>query len=119
MKLGYIILYVPDVAAAMQFYKDAFGFAEKFVHEDGDYGEIESGSTTLAFATFSLIDAHGFDYQKVKSDSPAPGMEIGFICDNVQTCMDAALLHGAVVVSPAEKKPWGQTVGYVRDPNGF
>ena len=35
MRLGYVILYVPDVAAAVEFYERAFGLSRRFVHESG------------------------------------------------------------------------------------
>ena len=33
--------------------------------------------------------------------------------------VDRALKAGAASVTPPETKPWGQTVAYVRDNNGF
>ena len=42
MRLGYTILYVPDVRAALAFYGKAFGLATRFVHESGDWGELET-----------------------------------------------------------------------------
>jgi lactoylglutathione lyase len=54
MKFGYTIIYVPDVTASLVFFEKAFGFTRRFLHESGDYGELETGATTLAFA--SLIN---------------------------------------------------------------
>ena len=48
MKFGYTILYVPDVAASLTFFEKAFGFACRFLHESGAYGELETGATALA-----------------------------------------------------------------------
>jgi len=50
MKLGYTILYVPDVAASLAFFERAFGLKRRFLHETGTYGELDTGATTLAFA---------------------------------------------------------------------
>ena len=36
-----------------------------------------------------------------------------------QKAYDTAVAAGAKSVSKPEKKPWGQTVAYVRDNNGF
>jgi catechol 2,3-dioxygenase-like lactoylglutathione lyase family enzyme len=41
MQLGYTILYVPDVPATLKFYEAAFGLTTRFLHEGGDYGELE------------------------------------------------------------------------------
>ena len=44
MRLGYTILYVPDVRAGLAFYGKAFGPATRFVHESGDWGELETAA---------------------------------------------------------------------------
>ena len=48
MKLGYTIVYVPDVSESLGFFERAFGFKPRFVHESGTYGELDTGETTLA-----------------------------------------------------------------------
>jgi lactoylglutathione lyase len=55
MKLGYIIVYVPDVAAAVAFYEHAFGLTRRFVHDSGQYAEMETGATALAFAAEQFV----------------------------------------------------------------
>ena len=50
LNFAYTILYVDNVDETLSFYESAFGFKRKFLHESGDYGELESGATTLAFA---------------------------------------------------------------------
>ena len=40
MKLGYTIIYVPDVAASLSFFKSVFGLSRRFLHESGDCGEL-------------------------------------------------------------------------------
>ena len=57
MKLGYVILYVPDVSASLEFFTRAFGIEQRFLHESGTYGEVETGATALAFAR---IENHYF-----------------------------------------------------------
>ena len=51
MKFGYTILYVEDVRKTLSFYDQAFGFKTKFLHESGDFGELEIGATALAFSS--------------------------------------------------------------------
>lgn len=46
---GYTILYVENVEATLAFYVKAFGFAQKFITPEKDYGELETGGTTLAW----------------------------------------------------------------------
>lgn len=54
MKFGYLIIYVPDVSASLEFFSAAFGLPTRFFHESGTYGELETGSTALAFAADEL-----------------------------------------------------------------
>jgi lactoylglutathione lyase len=51
MKLRYTIIYVPSVESSIRFFGQAFGLEKKFLHESGDYGELKTGETTLAFAS--------------------------------------------------------------------
>lgn len=119
MKFGYTILYVSDVSAAAKFYEDAFGIAIRFVHEGGDYAELETGETTLAFAAHSLGEANFPDgYTKLTDlDKPA-GAEVALVTDDVPAAVAGALSAGAQLICDATTKPWGQTVAYVRAPDG-
>lgn len=119
MKLGYTILYVPDVAASLSFHEKAFGLKRRFLHESGTYGELDTGATTLAFAAHELGDGN-FAGGHVRADtSPQPlGMEIGLVTDDVPAAHRQALACGARELSPPTTKPWGQTVSYVRAPDG-
>src|ERR1700724_2207660 len=106
MKLGYVILYVDDVAATVEFYERAFDLKRRMLDDEHNYGELATGSTRLAFA------ARAFVTQMLP-------VELGFIAADVAAAFRRALAAGAVQVKPPETKPWGQTVGYVRDLNGF
>jgi lactoylglutathione lyase len=119
MKLGYTIVYVPNVSATLLFYEQAFGLTRKFLHESGDYGELATGDTTLAFASHTLGEAN-FPKGHIKaSDSPVPlGMEIGLVTADVLSVHQSALAHGAAELSAPASKPWGQVVSYVRAPDG-
>lgn len=119
VRFGYTIVYVPDVQAALNFYMRAFGFEQKFIASDGSYGELVTGETTLAFASEALGDSH-FEHGFLRH-SPAnlpAGTELAFTTDDVNKTMQNALDAGAQLLVPAEATPWGQTVGWVRDPNG-
>lgn len=119
MKLGYTILYVPDVAASLAFHERAFGLKRRFLHESGTYGELDTGATTLAFAAHELGDGN-FAGGHVRADSsPQPlGMEVGLVTDDVAAAHRQALACGARELSPPTGKPWGQVVSYVRAPDG-
>jgi lactoylglutathione lyase len=119
MKLGYTIVYVPDVAASLAFFERAFGLARRFLHESGTYGELATGDTTLAFAAHALGDAN-FTGGHVRADtSPQPlGMEIGLVTADVPAAHSRALGAGARELSAPATKPWGQVVSYLRCPDG-
>jgi len=118
MKLGYTIVYVPDVVASVEFFEKAFGLNRRFVHESG-YGEMDTGSTALAFASHELGSSNLPNGYVKASQSEVPlGMEIAFVTDNVVDAHIKAISAGAVSIKEPMLKPWGQTVSYVRCPDG-
>lgn len=118
MHFAYTIVYVADVRAAVAFYERAFGLAARFVSDEGDYGELETGATTLAFASAAMAEANGTPVQLPDPGKPAPGIEIAFATDDVPAAWERALAAGAVAIAEPATKPWGQVVSYVRDPFG-
>jgi len=120
IKFAYTILYVADVEKALNFYEQAFGFKRKFVAEGDEYGELITGETTLSFANVQLAKKNlPAGFVESKAGGKPFGIEIAFTTENVEATINAAVKAGAVVVEKAKAKPWGQTVAYVRDPEGF
>ena len=120
MRFGYTILYVDDVARTVDFYERAFGLRRRFVAEDGTYGELETGATTLSFAAHALAGSFlSGGYRRNTPQQPPAGIEIGFVTDDVAAAWEKALAAGASPLVPPATKPWGQTVAYVRDPEGM
>jgi lactoylglutathione lyase len=120
IKFAYAILYVNDVQKSIQFYEQAFQLKRKFITESGEYGELFTGDTTLSFAKKDCIRANlNGGFVESRTATPPLGMEIAFATGDVQTVFDAAINAGAIQVKAAEQKPWGQTVAYVRDLDGF
>jgi lactoylglutathione lyase len=120
IKFGYTILYVTDVIKSIEFYEKAFGFERKFITPDSDYGELNTGETTFSFASKELANSNlknGFTESKLTNKPFA--IEIGFVTDDVEKIMKQAKNAGAVMVEEPKQKPWGQTVAYVRDIDGF
>ncbi|MFM9923202.1 VOC family protein [Variovorax sp. H27-G14] len=119
MKFGYTIAYVPSVAQSLQFFEQAFGFATKFLHESGTYGELVTGETTLAFAAHELAESNFAQGHVAASESVKPlGMELGFVTTDVPAAHARAVAAGATELTPPTTKPWGQVVSYVRCPDG-
>ena len=117
---AYTIFYVKNVSESVEFYVRVFGFQQKFITPEKDYGEILSGETTIAFASLELAKSNfksGFIESK-PGEKPF-GIELAFTSTDVEKLMENALKEGAVELEPIATKPWGQKVGYVRDINGF
>lgn len=119
-KLSYTILYVQDVSKSIGFYEKAFGFTRKFISPDNSYGELATGDTTLSFASIKLAVSNLKNGFIESSNSNKPfAIEIGITTDNVEKLYNQAIKSGALAEMPATHKPQGQTVAYVRDPDGF
>lgn len=119
MKFGYTIVYVPSVSDALAFYERAFGFQTRFLHESGQYGELESGSTTLAFASHVLGEMNlGSNFSPVSAAATPPGIELAFVTKDVPSAYAKAIAAGAVSLHAPANKPWGQVVAYVRSLEG-
>ena len=117
MQFGYTILYVEDVPATLAFYGQAFGLSTRYTHESGSYGELETGATALAFVSHRLLRQIGKTPQPPVLDKPAS--EIAFVTDDVAAAVKRATEAGAALVQEPTDMPWGQTIAYVGDINGF
>jgi uncharacterized glyoxalase superfamily protein PhnB len=120
--LGYVILYVNDVAASLAFYEKAFGLTRRFFQDtDGKaYGELETGAARLAFASIALAEEHLKQEVVAASPKNAPlGVEIALTTPDVKALFVRAVNAGATAISEPETKPWGQTVAWLRDDSGF
>ena len=115
MRFGYTILYVRDVAASLDLYERAFGQRRRLLHESGQYGELETGMTTLAFASHELAAGN---LPEEPAPTPGAAFEVCFVTEDVEAAYDRALEAGAEAVSGPQVKPWGQHVAYVRDGDG-
>ena len=117
MHFAYTILYVENVSETLVFYDEAFGFEQKMLHETGDYGELDTGATTLSFSSLRLMEEIGKSPARPTPGSPA--FEIAFTVDDVQAALTRAVDAGAELVQKTQEMPWGQTTAYVTDINGF
>ena len=119
MKFAYTIIYVPEVAASLDFFEKAFGFTRRFLHESGMYGELNTGETTLAFAAHAMGEMNFPGGHVAAHDSAKPlGMEVAFVADDVAAAHARAIQAGALEFAAPTEKPWGQLVSYVRCPDG-
>ncbi|MHC8314043.1 VOC family protein [Pseudomonas sp. LB3P31] len=119
MKFGYLIIYVPDVPSSLKFFNSAFGLTTRFLHESNTYGELETGETALAFAADELAEMNFSSGHIAAHSSAKPlGMEVALVTDDVPAAHAKAVSAGAKEIAAPLVKPWGQTVSYVRCPDG-
>ncbi|MER6948106.1 ester cyclase [Nonomuraea sp. NPDC000554] len=121
LTFGYTVLYVADVERTLAFYIEAFGLQQRFCHPGGQYAELHTGTTVLAFAE------HGFAVSSAalptgvsatRPDAPPPGLNLTLLTDDVPSALTRAVRAGAEKVTDVVVKPWGQTVALVRDLDG-
>ena len=117
MIFRYTIFYVDNVPETLDFFERAFGFARGFLHESGDYGELVTGETKLAFSSTALMRQLGKSPSAPQPDKPS--FEIALETDDVAGALARARKAGATLVQDARDEPWGQTTAYVTDPNGY
>lgn len=120
IKYAYTIMYVNDVKNTISFYEKAFGFSQKFLTPENDYGEIVSGETTIAFASIELAKSNlKNDFIESNTTGKPFGIEMGFTSETPEKLFTKAIKAGATEVEKIIIKPWGQKVGYLKDNNGF
>jgi len=121
VSLGYVVLYVKDVAATLAFYEEAFGLSRRFYNDDQGkpYGEVETGTARLAFYSLELVkDQWKTEVVIASPEKPPLGFEIALVTSDVPALYARAVKAGATVVSAPAAKPWGQTVACLRDKDG-
>lgn len=117
MIFGYTMIFVNDVEATLAFYEKAFDCKTRFMAESKLYGELDTGTTKLAFVSEKMAD--GLNINNHNASQQSPGFIIGFINDDVQKAYDHALKMGCTSLKTPEQTPWGQLVAHVKDLNGI
>jgi lactoylglutathione lyase len=118
MRLGWVIAYVDDPAAAAAFYERTFGLRTEFVVPD-EYAQMDTGSTKLGFATYALGRANVEGGVRPAGDGPPPSVEIALVAEDVDAAYRIAVDAGCEPLAAPADKPQGQRVGFVRDPFGM
>ena len=115
MKMKYTILYVNDVEASIHFYQHVLGFPMNLRVES--YVEFDTGDVTLSINSRQDVkDALGLPVPEANQASQT--FEIGCVVDDVEQTIASMKEKGVSIIKEPAKKPWGQTVAYVADPDG-
>jgi len=117
-KFGGTAIYVDDVSATLDFYRRALGFETRFFDEALQYGELDTGSTTLAFASHQLgAMLMPGAYAGPETGQPS-GVEVAFLTSDVQAAFLRAVAAGATPLAEPKVMPWGATGAYLRAVEG-
>ncbi len=115
--LGWVVLYVDNVATSAAFYCSAFGLAVRFADESGRYAEFDTGATVLALCARDLAsDSAGRPVGRAEGDR-SPG-NVTLVYADVDGQWRHAVDAGATTVHEPTTKPWGQRCAYVSCPDG-
>jgi lactoylglutathione lyase len=98
IRLRYIVVYVGDVPAELEFYERAFGLRRLHLdtEENGAYGELATGETTLAFASHELVARHlPVPFRPHAPGEDPAGVELTLELEDLDAGLASALEHGA------------------------
>jgi lactoylglutathione lyase len=119
LQFGATVIYIDDdVPSVLDFYRRAFGLETRFYDPGSEFGELETGGPSVAFATHRTGELlMPGAYQRPQGGLPS-GVEIGFFTTDVAAAFQRAVDAGAVALAEPRVMPWGQTVAYVRSIEG-
>ena len=116
-RLGIVIVAVRELATAVRFYRDAFGWP----------AEVD----TPVYVEFSLPGGMRFGVYQRESFGKNTGQlpratlagelsptELYLYVDDPAAALEHAVEAGARLLSPVSPRPWGDDVGYCADPDG-
>jgi predicted enzyme related to lactoylglutathione lyase len=115
MSLGWVIVYVEEPDAVAAFYERVFGLPVEFAV--GEYAQLRTGSTKLAFAAYALGE-HNFEGGVRHAGGQPFNVEIVLVHEDVDGAYAHAVEAGCESLAAPLDKPQGQRVAYVRDPFG-
>ena len=116
-RLGWVIVYVPEIEAALAFYERAFGMTRRFAVDT--YGELDTGSTVARRSRPSRSAKQNFagGVARPAADATPFNVELALVSTSTPPFAHA-VESGATALAEPKDKPQGQRVGWVRDPFG-
>jgi lactoylglutathione lyase len=112
MEIGYVILYVEDLAASVEFYRDVVGLAYKFT--DAGYAEFDAGGVR-----FALYERRRAEWLTGREVTPGAGGEVVVMVQDVDAHAERLRVAGVPILSGPADRPWGHRTVHVADPDGF
>lgn len=118
MKLDGVMIWVQDVPATVAFYEKAFGLQVQMMDDSNMFAMMSTGETTLQFADERAATATGVTVRPNRPQDTPAASQLAFVAEDVHAAYAIAVAAGAVAEVQPVQKPWGQTLGYLRDLNG-
>jgi lactoylglutathione lyase len=108
-----VCLIVHDFEKSLDFYKNMLNL--KLNTQDGKFADFKLEGTSLAI--FQQDEATNmFPKQYMKSGSNAV---LAFQVENIEKECKTLVRKGLEIFEGPKKTPWGQTVAYFKDPDGY
>ena len=111
-RLGHLILYVSDLAASVEFYRDVAGLEHRFT--DAGYAEFGTGATR-----FALYERRRAEWLTGHPVLPGPAGEIVLLVQDIDAVAAALRGRGVALLAEPADRPWGHRTAHVADPDGF
>ena len=105
-------MYVEDLGASVEFYRDVVGLPYKFT--DAGYAEFGTDGTR-----FGLYERRRAEWLTGRVVTPGPAAEIVLLVKDVDACADRLAAEGVTVLSGPADRPWGHRTVHIADPDGF
>jgi len=117
LKFATVVVYADDVPATIEFYRRVTGVEPTYYDAELGFAQLgEDQAVSIAsHEAGMLMLADGYGHvrsQRVR------GTELAFWTSDVAGAFQIALEAGATALTPPRVMPWGQTVAYVRAPEG-
>ena len=110
------MLYMKDLAAAIEFYKKAFDAQERWrIDHDGN---VHVAEMAISPVLFRLHEEVRRDNELSPSTLNATSTVIGLLVDDPDTLAARAVAAGATELSPVQDCEYGYRQGTIRDPFG-
>jgi PhnB protein len=111
------MLYLNDLAAAIDFYREAFGAVEQW-HISNPDGSIHVAEMTIGASLFRMHEEVGRDSNFSPGTVSGTTVVIGLLVADPDAVAAKAAAAGGTVLSPVKDYEYGYRQGTVRDPFG-
>jgi len=111
------MLYMNNLAAAMEFYKKAFG-ATELRHIRNDDGTVHVAEMFIGTAILRMHEESSRSDQRSPETVGATTVILGLLVDDPDEVASKAVAAGAVELSPVQEYDYGYRQGTIKDPFG-